>query len=134
MQRWRTEIAVRTAPGGRLVFSGYAGDRDRSEAAVMAEHAVDVLGVPAERIALETAACNTWQNVEFTLDELQRGERVAIASSPLHALRARRYLLQQRPDMARRLVPAADYRFGERWNWKALTAVYDVLRSLKFRL
>lgn len=134
MQRWRTEIAVRTAPEARLVFSGYAGDRDRSEAAVMAEHAHDVLGVPADRIVLETEARTTWQNVEFTLGELQRGERVAIASSPLHALRARRYLFQQRPDLALRLVPSADYRFGERWGWKALTLAYDVLRSLTFRL
>lgn len=134
LQRWRTEIAVRTAPGARLVFSGYAGDRDRSEAAVMADHARDDLGVPGDRIVLETAARNTWENVELTLGELQWGGRVAVASSPLHALRARRYLLQQRPDLARRLVPAADYRFGERWRWKALTLLYDVLRSVTFRL
>jgi uncharacterized SAM-binding protein YcdF (DUF218 family) len=134
LQRWRTEIAVRTAPAARLVFSGFAGDHGRSEAAVMAEHARDDLAVPPDRIVLETAARNTWENVELTLGELQQGGRVAIASSPLHALRARRYLLRQRPDLALRLVPAADYRFGERWRWKALTLLYDVLRSVSFRL
>jgi uncharacterized SAM-binding protein YcdF (DUF218 family) len=134
VQRWRTEIAVRTAPGARLVFSGYAGDGGRSEAVVMADHARNHLGVPPERIVLETQARNTWQNVGFSLGELERGSRLAIASSPVHALRARRYLLRVRPDLALRLVPAADYRFGERWGWKALTALYDAARSLTLRL
>jgi hypothetical protein len=31
----------------------------------------------------------------------------------LHAEKARRYLRRQRPDLGDRLVPGADYRFGE---------------------
>jgi hypothetical protein len=133
VQDWRTRIAVRTSASARLVFSGYAGVGRRSEAAVMAEHAVG-LGVGPERIRLETSARNTWENVEFSLRELDRGQRVAIASSPVHAWRARRYLVRQRPDLAARLVPADDYRCGERWGWKALTALYDLARSLRLRL
>jgi len=133
MQRWRTEIAARTSDRAVLVFSGYAGTGARSEAAVMAGYAQDVLGVAPQRIRLEESARTTWENVELSLGELGGGGRVAIASSPVHALRARRYLVQQRPDLAARLVPAADYRFGERWGWKALTVGYDVARSLTLR-
>jgi uncharacterized SAM-binding protein YcdF (DUF218 family) len=133
VQRWRTEIAVRSSATARLVFSGYARDGGPSEAAVMAAHAHDVLGVPLERIRRETRARSTWENVEFSLADLERAQRPAIASSPVHALRARRYLARLRPDLAARLVPADDYRFGERWGWKALTVLYDAARSLRLR-
>ncbi|PRY12856.1 YdcF family protein [Kineococcus rhizosphaerae] len=134
MQRWRTRIAVRTPGRAVLVFSGYARDGLPSEAAVMARHAVEGLGVPADRVRTEEEASTTWENVEFTLARLDGARRVAIASSPVHALRARRYLARQRPDLAARLVRAADYRFGERWDLKALTVLYDVGRSLWLRL
>jgi len=42
-------------------------------------------------------------------------DRVAFVSDPLHAARARRYLKQQRPELAGRLVSAGDYRLLERW-------------------
>jgi hypothetical protein len=133
MQRWRTEIAARTSDRALLVFSGYAGTGGPSEAAVMAGYARDVLAVAPHRIRLEESARSTWQNVEFSLSDLTGADRLAIASSPVHALRARRYLVQQRPDLARRLVPAADYRLGERWWWKAMTVGYDVVRSVTIR-
>lgn len=134
MQRWRTEIAARTSATALLVFSGYARDGGPSEAAVMAEHAQRVLGVAPDRVRREEAARTTWENVAFTVADLAAGGHIAIASTPLHALRARRYLRRQRPDLAQRLVPAADYRFGERWGWKAMTLLYDVGRSLRLRL
>ena len=49
---------------------------------------------------------------------------IAIASTPLHAARARRYLARQRPDLAGRLTSADDYRFGERWPLKVTTVGY----------
>ena len=134
VQRWRTEIAVRSSVSARLVFSGYAPASGRSEAEVMAGHAQRVLGVPAGRIRREEAASSTWENIAFSLADLAAGSRIAIASSPVHALRARRYLRRQRPDLAARLVPADDYRFGERWGWKAATVLYDGARSLRLRV
>lgn len=134
MQRWRTHIAVRTPGRALLVFSGYARDGLPSEAAVMGRYAVEGFGVPARRVRTEERARTTWENVEFTVAELDGARRVAIASSPVHALRARRYLARQRPDLAARLVPAADYRFGERWDLKALTVLYDVGRSVRLRI
>ncbi|WP_432511262.1 YdcF family protein [Kineococcus sp. SYSU DK001] len=133
MQRWRTLIAVRTSGRALLVFSGFAREGLPSEAAVMAAHAVDVLGCDPRRVRCEESARSTWQNVEFTVGQVAPGQRLAIASSPVHAWRARRYLARQRPDLAARLVPAADYRFGERWGLKALTVLYDGGRSLTLR-
>ncbi|MEZ0165713.1 ElyC/SanA/YdcF family protein [Kineococcus sp. LSe6-4] len=133
MQRWRTEIAARTPGDPVLVFSGYARPGARSEAAVMASHARDVLGVAPSRLRTEETATTTWENVVRTLSDLEGARHVALASSPVHALRARRYLARLRPDLADRLVPAADYRFGERWGWKAETAGYDLVRSIGLR-
>lgn len=133
MQRWRTLVAVRTPGRARLVFSGYAREGLPSEAAVMAAHAVDVLGCDPRRVRCEESARSTWQNVEFTVGQVGPGQRLAIASSPVHAWRARRYLARQRPDLAARLVRADDYRFGERWGLKAVTVLYDGARSLGLR-
>lgn len=125
MQRWRTDIAVRSSsPGARMVFSGAGPDGGRSEAEVMAGYARRVHRVAADRITLETRARSTWENVAFSAGELQGARTIRIASSPLHAARARRYLARQRPDLASRLAPAADYRVGERIGCKLLTVLY----------
>ncbi|MGI4896223.1 MAG: YdcF family protein [Janthinobacterium lividum] len=137
LQAWRSEVGARSlsaAAGSRLIFTGGAGPGEVSEADVMARYACDVLGVAPERIHRETTSRTTWQNLEFSLPLLEGGSTIAIASSPVHAWRARRYLARQRPDLAERLVRADDYRFGERWRLKAATLAYDVARSLRLRL
>jgi DUF218 domain len=56
VQRWRCEIAVRSRHPGRtgvVVFSGGAREGSRSEAAVMADHAMTSLGLPADEIRIE---------------------------------------------------------------------------------
>ncbi len=133
MQRWRTDIAVRSMHPvhGRLLFTGgcTGAPGELSEARVMATYAHQVLGVQQEQIALEEAARSTWQNVQHCVDQLERAGSITIASTPTHAARARRYLTQQRPDLARRLVPAADYRLGERCGWKVATLVHALART-----
>nr|WP_246462014.1 YdcF family protein [Nocardia transvalensis] len=129
LQRWRCRIAARSLdPGrdGRLVFTGGAVRREWPEAEVMARYTHDVLGVPAARIVTETEAESTWQNIEFTMSLVERADHIKIASDPMHAARARRYLLLQRPDLADRLAPAADYRFLERWWLKVPTAAHEL--------
>ncbi len=126
VQRWRTDIAVRSmrSPRSRLVFSGAGRVGVASEAEVMAGYACGVRGVPAEQVVVETSARTTWENVARSLGELERAATITIASSPLHAARARRYLAAQRPDLAARLRPADDYRLGERCLWKLAGVVY----------
>jgi uncharacterized SAM-binding protein YcdF (DUF218 family) len=136
VQRWRTDIAVRSlrGPGDRLVFSGGAPDGVRSEAEVMADYAHDVLGVPRARIAVETRSRSTWENVVNSLPLLEGARTVRIASAPTHAARGRRYLARLRPDLARRLAPCEDYRVGERWREKAASLAYGAARRTVRRL
>lgn len=128
LQRWRCRIGARSLPPDRegfLIFSGGAVHGPWIEAAVMADYTCTHLGVPPERIRTETSAETTWQNIEFTVPALERADRIKIASDPMHAARARRYLWAQRPDLAARLVPAADYRPLERWWLKIPTAAHE---------
>lgn len=133
VQRWRCEIAARSMDAdadGPIVFTGAAQGRAWSEAEVMAGYARAALGIPAERIVLETEAKTTWDNVAFSIPIIEYADRIKIVSDPVHAARARRYLWRQRPDLAARLVPAADYRPLERWWLKVLTAANALARRL----
>jgi uncharacterized SAM-binding protein YcdF (DUF218 family) len=133
LQRWRCEIAARSLNGdadGPIVFTGAAQGRARSEAEVMADYAREALGLPAERIVLETKAKTTWDNVAFSIPIIEGADRIKIVSDPVHAARARRYLWRQRPDLAARLVAAADYRPLERWWLKVPTAANAIARRL----
>ncbi len=129
VQKWRTEIAVRSMPasaGGVLVFSGgRTRGADVSEAETMAAYARE-LRVPDDRILLETRAASTWQNIRLSLPMIDRYDTIVIASDPVHAARGRRYLGRQRPDLAGRLALADDYRFGERWWLKTSIAAYEL--------
>lgn len=128
LQRWRCRIGARSLPRDRdgfLIFTGGAVHGPWVEATVMAEYTRAHLGVPLERIRTETSAETTWQNIEFTIPAMERADRIMIASDPMHAARARRYLWAQRPDLAERLVPAADYRPLERWWLKIPTAAHE---------
>ncbi len=84
------------------------------------------LRVPAERIGLETRSRSTRENLRFALAMVESFEAIAIASDPMHAARARRYALQQRPDLRGRLVFAENYRFLERWWLKVPTAAVEL--------
>lgn len=126
MQRWRCRIAARSmTPGAVVVFTGGAVKSPWVEADVMARYAHERLGIPAESIRTEAEAESTWQNIEFTIPLIENAERITIVSSPMHAARARRYLHLQRPDLAARLTPAADYRPFEAWWLKTPTAVHE---------
>ncbi|MCX4098306.1 YdcF family protein [Nocardia sp. alder85J] len=127
MQRWRCRIASRSMHrDGIVVFTGGAVRRTRAEANVMARYARDVLGIPADRIVTETRARSTWQNIEFSIPLIEHADRIILVSDPMHAARARRYLRVQRPDLAARLAPAADYRPFEQWWLKVPTAAHEL--------
>ncbi len=84
-------------------------------------------------MVIEDQSKSTWENVTNVVPLIENAERIKFASQPAHALKARLYLRRQRPDLADRLVPAADYRPGEWLFVKPVLAVYGLwtLRSLK---
>ncbi|WP_462416994.1 YdcF family protein [Kytococcus sp. Marseille-QA3725] len=132
LQHLRVLAAVRTAaahPGPvRVVFTGWAGvretDRDRSEAAVMAEHAA-CLGLRAEEVLLEEESSTTFENVRNALPLVEDCAHIASASNASHALRARRHVAQLRPDLAPRLVRADDHRWFEAPGSALRSAVFE---------
>jgi uncharacterized SAM-binding protein YcdF (DUF218 family) len=127
LNRWRVRAGLRsldsTAQTTRLVLSGgRTGDRG-SEAALMADYARVVLGYRGA-LVLEENSTSTWENVTNVIPLIDGADQIKLVSDPLHALKARAYLLRQRPDLADRLARGGDYRVGEWLPLKPLLAVY----------
>lgn len=130
INRWRVRAGLRSVSrdgdGSRtVVFSGGAVRGAHSEADLMARYARSDLGYRG-RIVTETASRSTWENIGNVLPLLEPARRIVIVSNPLHAEKARQYLRRRRPDLAARLVRAADYRFGEMFALKPVLAVVSL--------
>ncbi|GAA1465878.1 YdcF family protein [Microbacterium thalassium] len=109
LQRWRTRIALRSAPPGALfVFSGAAVHGDRAEADIMADLGAR-LGIRPDRIVRERKATSTRENIDFSLPWLRDARTIRIASNTGHAARARRYLAESAPELVPRLTPTRDF-------------------------
>jgi uncharacterized SAM-binding protein YcdF (DUF218 family) len=135
LNRWRVRAALRsvdpTMASSILVCSGASGAAGVSEAALLARYAVAQRGFTGT-VELEERSRSTWQNVENVIPLIEHVDQIKIVSNPLHAQKARLYLRHLRPDLADRLVRAADYRLGEAWPVKPLFALYglrDLARS-----
>ena len=128
LNRWRVRAGLRSigrrATKTRLIFSG-----GPHEAGLMARYAIR-RGYTGE-VVVEDVSRTTSENVEQVIPFLEDVERIKIVSNPLHAQKARLYLRIQRPDLAERLVRAADYRVGEWAPLKPLFAVYGLLDLAK---
>lgn len=137
VNRWRVRIALRSiGADGRhattVIFSGGATGAVASEAQLMADYAKSARGFVG-RMVIEDQSRSTWENVTQVVPLIEHADRIMFASQPAHAVKARIYLRRQRPDLADRLVPAADYRPGEWFLLKPVLAGYGLwsLRSLK---
>jgi uncharacterized SAM-binding protein YcdF (DUF218 family) len=133
INRWRVRIGIRSVSDSdtRVIFSGGATAGESVEAQLMAVYARSVLGFDGQ-VLIEDQSSSTWENVANVIALLEDADRIKIASQPGHALKARAYLRRQRPDLAARLAPAQDYRFGEWFPLKPLLAAYGLwtLRGL----
>ncbi|MFV0524701.1 MAG: YdcF family protein [Acidimicrobiales bacterium] len=137
VQRWRidqTARVVRHHQVDRIVITGgRTGGADRSEAAVMAELA-RTRHPDLPPIVCEEEATSTWENVHRTIPLVDAGAPVILVSDPLHADRARRYWLDQRPE-DRDWVHVLDT--VPRWRsplMKLGTAVVEIQRAGWYRL
>ncbi|GAB3092533.1 YdcF family protein [Isoptericola nanjingensis] len=128
VNRWRVRAGLRSidpAARARLVLSGGATTSGRSEARVLADHAVGVLGYDGP-LALEEESRTTWENVARVLPLVEDADRITIVSQPAHALKARVYVARQRPDLVGRLTRGADHRWGEWLLLKPALAAYGL--------
>ncbi|WP_412520575.1 YdcF family protein [Actinomadura madurae] len=136
INRWRVRAGIRSvaadARGTLMIFSGGSTGSDIAEARLMADYAKSALAFDGT-VLLEDKSATTWQNVTNVIPLLEDVDRIKIASQPAHALKARAYLRRQRPDLAKRLVRADDYRPGEWTAVKPLLALYGLwtLRAIK---
>ena len=130
---WRVHLAQRAfrlLQPEVVVFTGGAPGRLPTEAWIMAAAALDI-GLPSQLVRTEEASSNTWENIAFSLPLVERCNRLAIVSDPMHAARGRRNLVAQRPGLAGRLVSAGDYAFLEHCWLKTLTAAYELPKLFK---
>jgi uncharacterized SAM-binding protein YcdF (DUF218 family) len=138
LNRWRVRAALRSidprSTESRIVFCGTTRTARGavSEAALMAAYAVEQRGYRGP-VVLEEESRTTWENVAHAIPLVEDADRIKIVSNPLHAEKARLYLHRQRPDLARRLVRANDYRPGEWAPLKPLFAVYGLRRLVRVR-
>ena len=126
VNRWRVRAGLRSldpAARTRLVLSGGATTSGRTEARVLADHAVAVLGYDGP-LVLEEESRTTWENVARVLPLVEDADRITIVSQPAHALKARVYVARQRPDLVGRLTRGADHRWGEWLLLKPALAAY----------
>lgn len=135
LQRWRVRIALRsTDPAtSRFVFTGAPKWGPRSEAQMMADYAVRVLGVPADNVVVEEGATTTVENIANSIPLICAAPAIKIASDTFHARRGRQVLAAQSPQLAARLVRARDYLPGEWGLLHAMMAAWQLGRMLRTR-
>lgn len=133
MNRWRVRAGLRSLDPGasesRLVLCGGACAGPDTEASLLARYARE-RGYTRE-LVLEENSRSTWENIAFALPFLKDVDRIKIVSLPTHAAVARRYLAEQSPELATRLVRGRDYRFGEWMPLKPVIALYGVAKHLR---
>ncbi|WP_280345379.1 YdcF family protein [Nocardia neocaledoniensis] len=137
MNRWRVRAGLRSidtaASRSRLVLCGGAVAGPVPEAALMADYATRERGYRGELVC-EDASRSTWENIAFAIPFLKDVDRIKIVSLPTHAATARAYLAEQAPELATRLVPGREYRFGEWLPLKPVFALYGVAKTLRGRV
>src|SRR5205807_8281377 len=111
LHRWRVRIAVRSTDPhrARFVFSGGAVRSQVAEARMMADYAVNELGVPVRNVVIEDQSRTTIENVANSAPLMEDSPVIKIASNTFHARRARRILYDESPELAERLVRTRDY-------------------------
>ena len=114
--RWYNGILAFHRSGANLLaFSGGRLDDDESEAEVMKSMAV-AMGIPEDRILVETQSLNTMQNAAFTARLLPgKGRQIGLVTSVTHMLRAERAFKKEfRQDT---IVPIPVNYTYDPWDW-----------------
>jgi len=137
VQRQRVEAgvsAMREHGAAVMVMSGGPVRNEHSEAETMVTLAAS-LGVDADALVAERQSRTTWENVQESALLLEDCDAVLIASEPLHATRARRYWIKQRPHDAERIFVATDRRrLFDRWWLTTPSVFYELMLAVQDRV
>jgi uncharacterized SAM-binding protein YcdF (DUF218 family) len=136
LNRWRVRAGIRSqhphAASSRLVLCGGPTASHIPESMLMAAYAKDELHYAGE-LDTETESTSTWENIRGAIPLIENADQIKIVSNSLHAEKGRIYLGYLRPDLAARVVPAKDYRFGELWLLKPVLAVIGLQNLRRVR-
>jgi uncharacterized SAM-binding protein YcdF (DUF218 family) len=137
LNRYRVRAGLRSLdPEVResvLVLCGGGVGGDVPEAQLMARYARNQRGY-AGRILLDSESATTWENIQNAIPLIEEMDSIKIVSNSLHAEKGRAYLWKLRPDLARRLRRAREYRFGEIALVKPIAAARGLLNLARLRL
>lgn len=132
LNRFRVRAALRSrdelSSASVLIFCGGCVAGTIAEADLMARYAVDQLGYRGPYV-LDRASRSTWENIQNAIPHLEDHDVIKIVSNSQHAELGRTYLQKLRPDLAGRLVRAAEYRFGELVVVKVVAAALHLRRQ-----
>lgn len=133
LNRYRVRAGLRSldprAGSSVLVLCGGRVGGEIAESVLMAQYARSRRGYRGA-IRLDTESTTTWENIRYAIPLIEGADSIKIVSNSLHAEKARVYLRNCRPDLARRVRRAAEHRWGEIALLKPLAAVVG-LRSLR---
>lgn len=135
VQRWRVAQALRAAEryqADRVVFCGAAVRNQWVEANEMAKLAL-AGGLDPLLVDREASSVSTWENVDHASRRLPEAASVLIVSDPMHAARARRYWLQQRPTDLGRVFVSRVAPWYSGWWIKAPSALVELGRLIDER-
>lgn len=104
-----------------------------SEAQMMADYAVNELGVPARNVRIEDQSRTTVENIAYSTPLIAGSPVIKIASDTFHARRARNILRDESPEIARYLVRARDYIPGEWGPLHVASALFELYRDRRAR-
>lgn len=131
INRYRVRAAIRSidqnAADSVLVFCGSCVAGAIAEAELMAQYARLKRGY-TRSVVTETESRTTSENIQNVIPLIEYADVIRIVSNSLHAEKGRGYLWTLRPDLARRLAPAKEHRFGEITFVKAFLSLISVKR------
>ncbi|SMH27924.1 DUF218 domain-containing protein [Rathayibacter oskolensis] len=134
--RYRVRAGLRSrdprAVESVLVLCGGSVGGAVPEAVLMARYAREDRGCSGP-VLLDCDSRTTWENIANAVPLIASCDTIKIVSHSLHAEKARAYLWRQRPDLARRLVRADEYRLGEILLVKPIAAVIGLAKLRRLR-
>ena len=84
----KAEEYLKVNPTTKVIASGGQGPREDITEALCIQNTLMDLGISKERILLEPASTNTWENIKFSADLVGKNHRFVLVTNGFHLFRA----------------------------------------------